>query len=214
MAGQKIAGLQNALRVFSSSLSDESILGLISFSSNHLGAVVVREDVPISRYGDTKGAFQQAVNSLVALGGTYTRVALEFTKDRLISAQSLYPEKEFVLIIMTDGIPETSPPDCASGRQYKDSLVDSCFANSQDPSNPTDIIDEIKNAGIKVYSIALYDNSPKDLYFLPDMKRVLQTLASAPENYFETPNPGDLERIYGEISTRICQSVGAVSPTP
>ena len=211
MAGQKIVGLQNALRVFSSSLGDESILGLISFSSIHSG-ITVREDIPISRYGDVKDAFQQAINSLnPPFGGTYTREALQFTKDRLIAAQSKYPEKTFALIIMTDGIPETDPIDCSSGRQYDRY----CFAASQDPSTPPDIINEIKDTNVKVYSIALYDPSnPKDLYFLPDMKRVLQTLASAPENYFETPNPGDLERIYGEISTRICQSVGAVSPTP
>jgi len=35
----------------------------------------------------------------------------------------------------------------------------------------------------------------------------MQRVAS-PNSYFETPNPGDLERIYDEISTQICQSAG------
>jgi len=204
MEGQKIEALKTALRGFGSSLGDQSIVGLYSFSSDYFSATIIREDVPFSRFGDVRSRYDQAVGSLNALGATYTRAALQFVKDKIIAAQAQYPEKDFVLVFMSDGIPEANPADCASGRQFGTS----CFANSQDPTQPSDIIDAIKNAGIEIYSIALYNqNDPKDIYFLPDMRRVLQTVASSSETYYETPNPEDLQKIYSEISARICESV-------
>jgi len=205
MRGVKIINLRQALNGFIDQMGDESVTGLISYSNN------VTENVAIDLFANNSSQMRSAISSLSADGWTETRSAFAFTLTRVTEAKEKFPEKEHVLVFISDGIPETDIKTCTAPAC---STEGRCFETTEDPTNTAfgpDIAQQIKDAGIRIFSIALYDSS--DTCFQDDLRAMMQKIAS-PDSYFETPNSGDLERIYSEISTRICQSVGAVSPTP
>lgn len=208
MRGAKMDNLKSALTTFSQSLSDQSVIGLSSFSSNDDGAVIVQEDVPISRYKDVKNMMPGAIQNLRAAGATNTRSAFLFERDKILAAQTKFPDQKFALIFLSDGIPENNPADCASGRQFpKSGGGYRCFANSQDPTQNPDVSKDIKDKGIKIYTIALYvPGNPEDEYFLPDMRSMMGKIATEPtlSTYYEIPDPTQLKQIYKDISQKIC----------
>lgn len=208
MRGAKIDNLKSALTTFSQTLSDQSVIGLSSFSSNDDGAIVVEENVPFSRYKDVKSTMPGAIQNLHAAGATNTRTAFLFMRDKILAAQTKFPDQKFALIFLSDGIPENNPADCASGRQFpKAGGGYRCFANSQDPTQSPDVSREIKDKGIKIYTIALYvPGNPEDEYFLPDMRTMMGKIATEPtlSTYYELPDPTQLKQIYKDISQKIC----------
>jgi len=206
MRGAKIENLKSALTTFSQTLSDQSVIGLSSFSSND-GAIAIREDIPFSRYKDVKSQMPGVIQNLNAAGATNTRTAFLFMRDKILAAQTKFPEQKFALIFLSDGIPEFVPADCASGREFGKR----CFANSQDPTQPPDVSQQIKDAGIKIYTIALYvPGDPSDEYFLPDMRKMMTKIATEPtlSTYYELPDPTQLKQIYKDISQKICNDAG------
>ena len=216
MNGIKMESLHSALSTFTQSMGDQSVVGLSSFSSDDNNAIAVREDIPFSRYRDVKAQIPAAIQNIQAVGSTNTRTAFLFERDKILAAQKAFPEQKFALIFLSDGIPEDQTfrqtKTCASGRQAIDPTTISprCFANSQDPTQPPDISKEIKNAGIKIYTIALYDPTRSDdTYFLPDMKRMMQTIATEPtlSTYYELPDPTQLKQIYKDIGQKICNDL-------
>ena len=203
MAGKKMSDLKAALTSFTGGLSNESVIGMSSFSSND-GSIAVREDIPFSRYGDAKTQTGFAIRSLVANGATNTRTAFLFMRDKILAAKEAFPEQEFALIFLSDGIPEMNPADCSSGRQYSNR----CFANSQDPTIPPSVPQEIKDAGIRIFAIAIYDaNKPDDNFFLPDMRAMMQKIATDASSYYETPDTSKLKEIYKSIAQKICNDI-------
>lgn len=210
MRGAKIDNLQSALTTFSQTLSDQSVIGLSSFSSDDDGAIVVTEDVPFSRYKDVKAMMPNAISNLYAAGATNTRTAFLFERDKILAAQKKFPDQKFALIFLSDGVPERNPKDCASGREFPAPLGSRCFANSQDPTQSPDVSKEIKDAGIKIYTIALYvPGDPQDEYFMPDMRSMMIRIATEPtlSTYYELPDPTQLKKIYKDISQKICNDV-------
>lgn len=198
--GNKLQGLQNALFGFIDQMGDDSVTGLISYSED------VTEDVPINLFSTNEAQMRSAISSLSARGGTRTRNAFSFALDKVLAAKSSFPDKEHVVIFLSDGIPEaatalsqtcTAPACSPNGRR--------CFETTEDPTNTSigqDLAQQIKDADIRVFSIALYE--AQDACFQDDLKALMQRIAS-PDSYFETPNPADLENIYKEISTQICK---------
>lgn len=210
MRGAKMDNLKSALTTFSQTLSDKSVIGLSSFSSNDDGAIVVTEDVPFSRYKDAKTTMPNAISSLRAAGSTNTRTAFIFEKDKILAAQKEFPDQKFALIFLSDGVPESNPKDCVSGREFPTPLGSRCFANSQDPTQSPDVSKDIKDAGIKIYTIALYvPGDPQDEYFMPDMRSMMTKIATEPtlSTYYELPDPTQLKQIYKDISQKICNDV-------
>lgn len=206
--GDKMVNLKKALTTFTSKLSGDSILGMVSFSSNNNGYTAVREDLPFGKYKDNKTQAASAIGALRPEAGTNTRTGLVFVKDKILAAKTTYPDNSFVLIMLSDGIPETFPADCTSGRSARSKDGNNrCFANSQDPTRDPNVADEIKATGIKIYTIAVYDpTDPSDIYFLPDMRSMMQKIAS-PDSYFETPDSTQLTSIYNKITTRLCNDI-------
>lgn len=203
MQGKKMNDLHAALTSFVGGLSNESVIGMSSFSSND-GSIAVREDVPFSRYGDAKTQTGLAIRRLAAFGATNTRTAFLFMRDKILAAKEAYPEQEFALIFLSDGIPEVNPADCSSGRNYNGR----CFANSMDPTLPPSVPQEIKDAGIRIFSIAIYDaNSSADNFFLPDMRAMMTKIATDASSYYETPDSGKLKEIYKSIAQKICNDI-------
>lgn len=197
MKGIKLRSLKQALNGFIDQMGDESVTGLISYSNN------VTEDVAIDFFSNNSSQMRSAINRLSDGGWTETRSAFTFTLDKTTEARDKFPDKEHVLVFLSDGIPETnirtcSFPACSSRR---------CFETTEDPTNTSfgpNIAQQIKDAGIRIFSIALYDSS--DTCFQDDLRSMMQRIAS-PDSYYETPNSQDLESIYREISTKICGSV-------
>lgn len=211
MAGPKMENLKSALSTFTLGLGDDSIIGMDSFSSNDGGATGVTENVPFSKNKDVKPQVASAISGLVALGGTNTRSAFTFMKDKLLAAKTKFPENPFTLIFLSDGVPETNPKDCASGIEFNGTSYGTtgarCFANSEDPTQAPSVAQEIKDAGIKIYSIAIYNPSESsDVFFLPSMRDMMKKVAS-PDSYYETPNPADLKTIYRAIASKICNEI-------
>ena len=199
--GNKLQGLKDALNGFIDQMGDESVTGLITYSTD------VNEEVAIDLFSTNQTQMRSAINSISARGGTRTRNAFNFALSKILDAKQRFPEKEHVVVFMSDGIPEaasTIEKTCSAPACSPDGKR--CFEVPQDPTNTSvgpDIAQQIKDAGIKIYSVALYDAT--DTCFQNDLRAMMQRIAS-PDGYFETPNPGDLERIYDEISTRICES--------
>lgn len=131
MGQTKISRLKEAVLALTNSLSDSSIIGIQSFSSDTLTyADNITNDIPISFYKDVSKIISPKVNALIANGNTPTHNALAFSLDRLREGISKFQGRKFNFILISDG--EPVPPN-------------------QDPRlytpNPAD---EIKNLGISV----------------------------------------------------------------
>ncbi len=204
MQGAKVVNMQDALATFTGGLGAQSVIGMVSFSSE---PQETSEDVPFSRYQDVKGQVASAIKSYNPPGGsTHTRAAFELMKEKIIEAQKKFPENDFAMILLSDGIPEsaTEASSCPSGRRFGNR----CFALTQDPTQNPSIAKEIRDAGINVYAIAIYDkNDPSDIYFLPDMRNMMTNIVSDPANFYETPDPTKLKQIYKEIAQKICSDL-------
>lgn len=204
MRGAKVVNMQDALTAFTTGLGGQSVIGMVSFSSEPRE---VSEDVPFSRYQDVKGQVASAIRSYNPPGGsTHTRAAFLLMKDKIIAAQKKFPENDFAMILLSDGIPEnqSEAPSCPSGRKFQNR----CFALTQDPTQLPSVAKEIRDAGINVYAIAIYDkNDESDIFFLPDMRNMMTNIVSDPANFYETPDPTKLKQIYKEIAQRICSDL-------
>lgn len=194
--GNKTQNLKTALTTFTSTLGDQSVIGMYYFSGSP------SEIVPFSRYKDVKGAVANAITRFSPNGPTYTRSAFQLISSKIIPALSAFPDNSFALILLSDGIPETNPRICAAPACSPDGKR--CFETTEDPTNAPNLIEPIKNAGIRVFSIALYDQ--QDTCFQDDLKNMMRNIAS-PDSYYETPNAADLQKIYKEIAQKICNEV-------
>lgn len=204
--GGKLSNLKNAIKLFTNKLSDNSVLGIQSFSDPNNPQ---RVDIPISYYKDVRQIVVPKTEDLYAQGSTYMRNAFEMTKNELFSAldakntdgSKKFPDKyKFNLIFISDGIPELL--DCGRERQQRGE----CSAESQSPIKDPDISQQIKDRGIKIFTIAyLY---PGDDPFNAQLENLMKTIASKDDNgnpyYFRAPINNELTDILAQISSKFC----------
>ncbi|OGH21526.1 MAG: hypothetical protein A2958_02240 [Candidatus Levybacteria bacterium RIFCSPLOWO2_01_FULL_38_13] len=173
----KIARLKEAVLVLTGQLSDQSVVGIQSFSSES-----ITDDVPISYYKDVKGIISSKVNALNAGGQTPTHDALAFSLDRLKEAIPKFPGRQFNFILISDGQPV--PP-------------------SQDPRlfNPNPA-DEIKNLRVNVYTLGIFTSGEASE---PKLAELLKSIASRPENYYEAQTGDQATKLLEAILTKICE---------
>lgn len=175
----KIQNLKTASLFFINKLPDDAPIGLVTFASS------VREEFPIQKYSDIKVNIQPIVKGLVPIGSTHTRDAMIKAKSALEVGIPKFPGRQFALILVSDGVPNPS--------------------NTQDPRVPTNIGDDIKNLGVKIFTIAITQGlSP---FERPIMNQVMRDLAS-PNSFFEAPDTSQLENIYNQIGFQICNVAG------
>jgi len=173
MEGDKMTKLKEAANGFVSNLSDDSLIGIQSFSS-----AGVSNDVPIAPYGSVKPLVASAINALRPSGQTPTKNALEYSRTILAQATAQYPDKNFVFIFVSDGLPV---PD------------------TQNPvTNPPNPADGIKSLGVTIYTIAIGADS---------LRNVMSGIASSPSTMFNAPTGAELKTIYDAIATRLCNRV-------
>lgn len=175
----KIENLKTASLFFINKLPDDAPIGLVTFASS------VREEFPIQKYSDIKVNIQPIVKGLVPDGTTSTRDAMIKAKSALEVGLPKFPGRQFALIVVSDGLPIPS--------------------NSQDPRTPTNIGDEIKNMGVKIFTIAITQGL--NSFQRPVMNQVMRDLAS-PNSFFEAPDTNQLENIYDQIGFQICNVAG------
>jgi hypothetical protein len=194
---QIVAGLKE----FSGKLTDNNVIALHTF-----GSLPVKEPIPFSPYKDVKSRFDQTLSGLTPDGATYIRSAFSYVKTRIQAAQTRYPDHKFQLVFISDGVPEIDAcnPDhmpnntCAQGLDARNYDY---TENPIDPRAGANIADEIKSLGVRVFVIALYDDA--DVRIFPQLSEMMRGIASV-DSYYETANAADLERIYREISAKVC----------
>lgn len=177
----KISRLKEAVRQLTDKLSDTSIVGIQSFSSNQTGINNITNDVPVSYYKDVKTLIPTKINALQAQGNTPTHDALAYSYTVLRNAQPLFKDREFSFILVSDGEP---------------------VPESQDPRgfNPNPA-DQIKALKINVFTLAIYDSSQAKN---PKLSGLLRSIASKPENYYEAENADHVARLLEQIFTKLC----------
>ncbi len=174
----KISRLKEAVITLTNKLSDNSIIGIQTFSSKS-----ITDDVPISYYKDVKGTIDTKINAMKAEGGTPTHDGLAFSLNKLRDALPRYPERKFSFIFISDGQPDPA---------------------SQDPRlfNPNPAT-EIKNLGVNVFTLGIYDTGQA---VDTKMRDLLISIATKPENYFEAKTGDDVTKLLNSISNKICEA--------
>lgn len=129
----KIESLKQAVLSFSNNLSDDSIIGIQTYSTGGIDTLI-----PVSPYKDVKAQIPPAINGIQTGGSTNTTEALQYARDRLKEAQAQYPDKKFSFIFFSDGRPNVGPPPAEA------------------VPNPAD---EIKAMGVTIYSVGIFSSS-------------------------------------------------------
>lgn len=191
---QKIDRLKEAVMALTGKFTDDSIIGVQSFSSSGTTPPLTnnfRNDVPVSYFRDVKSTFADHINALQPNGGTPTHDALQFSYDILKEALPKYPDRKFNFIFVSDGAP--CPGVGCQGTP----------GQNQDPRlytpNPAQ---EIKDLGVNVYSLAIYDSDKANQQ---DFENLMKDVASKPENYFAANSADDTTRLLTSIVEKICQ---------
>ena len=181
--GSKMTELKKGLILFTGSLTDNAVIGMQSFSDTP------SEVIPFSYYKSVKTQVTNAINSMQPNGWTYTKDAFVFTKQKLDAGVPKYPGYKFALIFVSDGVPEI-PNNPAGGR----------FAPSQDP---TDIATQLKQTGIRIFTIAYVDNT--DAAVNSQLQAMMRRIASSTTDYYIAPDPAKISSILTQITTQLCK---------
>ena len=177
--GTKISRLKEAVLTFVGSFSDSSVVGIQDYSSamNPRGPVAVL--VPFSYYKDVKTNLPALVNQMQAIGNTWTRDAFVFSFARMQEAIPKFPNYKMAFIFISDGQPNT---------------ID--HPNPLQTQNPTDIAVQIKNAGIKIFTISYGADADVNL---------MRSLASSPAEAYVAPTTGEINGILTKIANKLCE---------
>ncbi len=178
----KMRKLQDATISFLNNFTDDSVLGIQTFSSQ-----AIRELVRIDYYKNVKDGLENKIRRLPADGNTPTTEGLRFALERVKEGQARFPDRNFTFIFVSDGepFPESHDPRLAH--------------NAPDPSV------EIKNLGVTVYSIGILE--PLQIQ-RGEMKRLLEHIASDPGKAYIAPDGNQLSQIYEQIGFEMCKKAG------
>lgn len=208
--GQKMPELKKGMSTFSSSYPDSGIIGLQIYSSpERRPPLGYQELVPISLYKDVKSQFKSSIESMTSVGGTHSKDAMNFVKQKLLEAGQKFSNYKLNLIFISDGIPETGAtndacpggingPFCGQSPSGPQGAC-RCFAQEQDP---TQVAAEIKNAGVRIFTIAYVDTS--DAKFNDRLQNLMKNVASTPSDYYQAPVESQLTTILSQISQKLC----------
>ena len=186
----KERAMKNAVNIFFNNLQNNDLIGVAQFG------IFTREVISFNTKEQNQPIFASRINALIAEGATPTRTGALVSQSMLAQARATFtnPDYNWVLIILTDGYP--NPPA------------------TENPTNPPDIISQIKASGIRIITIGLDLNDPnaQPSGFTPNDARQLlcsiSTTCSLPANpgdFHESPTASDLENIYNSIATSICR---------
>ncbi len=170
---QKLIDAKNGAKAFVNAVDyTEGLVGVASFNNT------ATLDQGLS---DDKVAIMNAINSLQAAGQT------NLGDGVLVSSTELNGETNPVLIILSDGAPNTWPNGF-------------CFVDPQSPNDCTNYAltqaTDAKNNGVRIYAIGLGVNAFTE--------GLLTDMATDANHYYSTGDAADLEQIYMEIAEDAC----------
>jgi len=209
--GVKETNLKNALNRFTGSFPDEGILGLRTYSDDTYSPIVV----PFDFYKNNNSQIASAITGMTPYKATHSKTAFEDMKRDLATARAKFPNYQFNLIFISDGIPESQKAlddFCPNGydnsnktycRRHPDYPAQQCrcFAPDQDP---TQVASEINASGVRIFSIVYLDDI--DEVFRNQLKTLMENVSSDPAtDYFEAPFDSQLDKILDDISVKICK---------
>ena len=186
----KINQMKDAVIQFANLLKPNDVIGVQIFSDNAIN--IFSPDL----YSNYQTTFQSRITSLQPLRTTAMRRGFELAKQEITQAQTRYPDYNWVLIFLTDGIPTGT-----------DGL------GPYEPENPTAVALEIESQDVRIITIGLDLNSlltPGIVYTIPRSqiiayaRNLLTQIASSPADYHESPSGSDLLAIYQDIAENLC----------
>ncbi len=192
--GNKLTQLKQGLIQFAQGFNDTSAVGVQKFSA------APSDVIPFSYYKDVKSQFSRYIDSMSASGPTYTKDAFVFTKQKMDAGINKFPNYKFALIFVSDGVPETIQSDQACVPAYCRSGTCECFAPEQDP---TSIANQIKQEGIRIFTIAYVDKADANL--AAKLQTLMQNVASSPDDFYTAPDSNQITTILSQISQKLCQ---------
>ncbi len=192
MRGTKLAQLKNGLLAFKNKLSDENIFGLQTYSYPPNTWINVVNPTYVK---DVKSDLRAKICSIQADGWTHSKDAFLQTESILYGAKNKYPGYNFVLIFISDGVPETDEESRTCGQSR-------CFATKQDP---TEVAKRIKENGIRIITLAYTDSGDQGLN--EQLQAMMQRVASSPEDYYKAPSSNEVKEILEKIVNSICKEV-------
>lgn len=188
--GSKLQNLKSGLTAFGTGFPDNGAIAMQVFS----GPNPPREIIPPSYFKDAKNQFNLGVKSMTAYGATYTRDAFVFAKSKLDIAIPKFPDHKFAMIFISDGIPETIG---CSPRQ------NNCWPADQDPRTSPSVADEIKNEGVRIFTIAYLDR--QDAFWDGQLESLMKDVASSQTDYYRAPLTNQLTDILNQIGNKLCK---------
>jgi hypothetical protein len=137
-------------------------------------------------------------------------MALAYNQLDQAITEEAYPNYQYNLILLTDGVPEQLPPRTCEVQTYDplDAPLPRCFAVQQDPTIPTDISAEIRSLGVDIYTINVYSPSyASDAFMYPYLTTLLEKIASEPTSthYYVSVDGNNLTSVLASINKSICQ---------
>ncbi|MDO8657480.1 MAG: VWA domain-containing protein [Candidatus Levybacteria bacterium] len=200
--GTKLENLKSALLTFADKFPPNGVTAMQLFS------VYPFETVKFDYFKNNKTSFINAVNAMYPISATHTKDAFNFVKPIITNAKNKYKDKKIALVFISDGVPETGANNNACpGGQNSDycgpnplnSQACRCFDTNQDPTQPAS---EIKNAGIRIFSIGYI--SSEDDKFKEKLRTLMTNVASSPSDFYEAPITNQITEILKQITTKIC----------
>lgn len=207
--------LRAALQAFRLSLSDNTYVGIQVFGSPSSFPNGAQEKLVFTRYGSNKTRVTNAITNLTPgdYGGTYMRAGFSLALSKIRQTKQELDGYRFVTILFSDGVPEVNeafgPDECVADARDADGNY-KCFAKAQDPRRfglDVDMKDEVS----KVYSVAIYDDTPGSLdeQLIDPLKDLLKDVASGRSSpyYQDTTirSPEQLTSIFQSIVNRVCE---------
>ncbi|MEK7669422.1 MAG: vWA domain-containing protein [Patescibacteria group bacterium] len=184
---EPLSGAKKAAISFAEQLGVKDKIGFASFASK------VKDPIDLTLSSDLNLAKQTIEGVSIETGSTqYTNIfeALHSAWQELISARG-QNESSKIVILLTDGV--ANNPRDPQGRTEADDIK---YAEGLATKEAVDI----KNDGLVIYVIGLGNKINES--FLKD-------IASETNNYFFAPTTANLETIYKNISSDICEEVPA-----
>ncbi len=206
----KIDQLKVALRTFAEYFPPTGAIAMQTYSE------AVKERVPFSIFNTSKSLFLEEVGAMGPQTATHSRDAFLVAEQNINLGKGLFPDYEFSLVFISDGIPESRQAnnfcdgdhDGDHGDQTGEYCMPHplapnacrCFDTNQDPS---DIATRIKSNGTRIFTIAFTDDHA-DADLDDKLQNLMRSIASSPNDYFHAPLNNQLTNIISLIANRVC----------
>lgn len=216
--GPKEENLKNGLRRFARNFPDQGIIGLRTYSDDPAYTPIV---VPFDVFNKNRPDILRAIDTMQPARATHSRTGFERIQQDINSARISFPNQNFYLVFISDGIPESlgATQTFCPGNNYATSDKTYCGPHPENPSqcrcfdpgqDPTQVANQLKASGVKIFSLVyLYDIA--DERFRNQLEQLMKNVASPPDPndpskvyYFEAPFDAQLDDIVDRIKTQIC----------